>query len=433
MSKSRRIFKKLFWWLSKSKSGSNSSHKKSISEQETTTGEKEEEKLVIKTNPPVEQPQLKEEEKPVININPPIEEPLEPLKPEEKKENEEEKIEIKPIILKDLPKLKEEKPKKKSILPPIINNPEQEEIDAHDFSGRNPETPPPGVTVIVEKQDHRDLDGFRIYLETFNSISSMLYVLDHRKNNFVMRCKYESAENDFDFTGTYSYEEAKKLYREGYTEILEEVKNKVKKIVVKYTLDNSSKSNVVNEEVGFIPNVPNALMNLPASMIHRKPCQRKIRTIKIMYFPIGCCCVNKNTFKKAGITLLAAIQIIELNKIGIKLEIGCKASSGSNEVIACVVNVKNFHERLNIQKLCFPLSHPSMFRRFGFKFNETFPALTDIDFSDGYGRSLSINQLRKYFKFDKNTIILTALFIEDNLDNNVNKLIEYINKQCQIL
>ena len=434
MSKSRRIFKKLFWWLSKSKSGGNSSPKERTSSRETiTTGEKEEEKLVIKTNPPVEQPQLKEEEKPVININPPIEEPLEPLKPEEKKENEEEKIEIKPIILKDLLKLKEEKPKKKSILPPIINNPEQEEIDAHDFSGRNPETPPPGVTVIVEKQDHRDLDGFRIYLETFNSISSMLYVLDHRKNNFVMRSKYESAENDFDFTGTYSYEEAKKLYREGYTEILEEVKNKVKKIVVKYTLDNSSKSNVVNEEVGFIPNVPNALMNLPASMIHRKPCQRKIRTIKIMYFPIGCCCVNKNTFKKAGITLLAAIQIIELNKIGIKLEIGCKASSGSNEVIACVVNVKNFHERLNIQKLCFPLAHPSMFRRFGFKFNETFPALTDIDFSDGYGRSLSINQLRKYFKFDKNTIILTALFIEDNLGNNVNKLIEYINKQCQIL
>ena len=114
---------------------------------------------------------------------------MEPLKPEEKKENEEEKIEIKPIILKDLPKLKEEKPKKKSILPPIINNPEQEEIDAHDFSGRNPETPPPGVTVIVEKQDHRDLDGFRIYLETFNSIASMLYVLNHRKNNFVMRGK----------------------------------------------------------------------------------------------------------------------------------------------------------------------------------------------------------------------------------------------------
>lgn len=86
MSKSRRIFKKLFWWLSKSKSGSNSNPKERTSSRETiTTGEKEEEKSVIKTDPPVEQPQLKEEEKSVININPPIEEPLEPLKPEEKK------------------------------------------------------------------------------------------------------------------------------------------------------------------------------------------------------------------------------------------------------------------------------------------------------------------------------------------------------------
>ena len=82
MSKSRRIFKKLFWWLSKSKSRGSSSPKERTSSRETiTTGEKEEEKLVIKTNPPVEQPQLKEEEKPVININPPIEEPLEPLNP----------------------------------------------------------------------------------------------------------------------------------------------------------------------------------------------------------------------------------------------------------------------------------------------------------------------------------------------------------------
>lgn len=430
MSKSRKIFKKLFWWLSGSKSkGSGDS---SIKKSKPQTEEKHQgEETTIKITSP--SPVKKEEGKPEINTNPPVE-PWEPLNPEPEEKKEEEKIEVKPIILKDLPKLKkEEKPKKKIILPPIINDPEQEEINAHDFTGRDINSLPPGVISIFDKQDHRDLDGFKIYLETFNSISSMLYVLNHRKNNRVMHDNNSSRKGSYSFTGTYSYDEAVKLYREGYTEILEEVKNKVKKIVVNYSLDNSSKSNIVNEEVGFIPNVPNALMNLPASMIHRKPCQRKIRTIRIMYFPIGCCCVNKDTFKKAGITLLAAIQIIELNKIGIKLEIGCKASSGLKEVIACVVNVKNFHERLNIQKLCFPLAHPSMFRRFGFKFNETFPALTDEYFSDGYGMSLSINQLKRYFKFDKNTIILTALFIEEKLDNNVDKLINYINKQCQVL
>ena len=48
----------------------------------------------------------------------------------------------------------------------------------------------------------------------------MLYALDHSKNNFVMRCKYKSAENDFHCTGPSSYVEATKFYREGYTEIL---------------------------------------------------------------------------------------------------------------------------------------------------------------------------------------------------------------------
>lgn len=416
MSKSRRIFKKLFWWLSKSKSRDSSSPKERTSSRETITGEKE-------------------EEKPVININPPIEEPLEPLKPEEKKENEEEKIEIKPIILKDLPKLKEEKPKKKSILPPIINNPEQEEIDAHDFSGRTPETPPPGIKILASLfgESNEDLKGRKIYLETFNSISSMLYVLEHRKNNFVMEGRYESAENDFDFTGTYSYEEAKKLYINGYTKILGEVKKNVKKLVIHYILDNSSRSNVVNEEVGFIPNVPNALMNLPASMIHRKPCQRKIRTIKIMYFMEGNCWMDKNMFKKAGIILLAAIEIIEKQRINIKLEVGCCAGFGETEIIGCVVKLKNYHERTNIQKLCFPLAHPSFFRRFGFKFIETFPALSDRSFRYGYGHSMELDQIKRCYTFEPNTVILNTLFINRKLNNNVNKLIEYINKQCQIL
>ena len=437
MSKSRRIFKKLFWWLSKSKSEGNYSPKERTSSQETiTTGEKEEEKSVIKTDPPVEQPQPKEEEKPVININPPIEEPWEPLKQEEKKEDEEEKIEIKPIILKDLPKLKEEeKPKKKVILPSTINTPKQEEIEAHNFLGRDPDTPPPGIKILASLfgESNEDLKGRKIYLETFNSISSMLYVLDHRKNNFVMRGRYESEENDFDFTGTYSYEEAKKLYINGYTKILGEVKKNVKKLVIHYILDNSSRSNVVNEEIGFIPNVPNALMNLPASMIHRKPCQRKIRTIKIMYFMEGNCWMDKNMFKKAGIILLAAIEIIEKQRINIKLEVGCCAGFGETEIIGCVIKLKNYHERTNIQKLCFPLAHPSFFRRFGFKFIETFPALSDRSFRYGYGHSMELDQIKRCYTFEPNTVILNTLFINRKLNNNVNKLIEYINKQCQIL
>lgn len=433
MSRSKRIFKKLFWWLSgsKSKGSGDSSIKKSKPQtEENPQGEK----TTIEITPPVKK---EEKEKLEININPPVE-PWEPLNPEpEEKKEEEEKIEVKPIILKDLPKLnkEEEKPKKKIILPPIVNDPEQEEINAHDFTGRDSKTPPLGVKILPSLfgESNEDLSGRKIYLETFNSISSMLYVLEHRKNNFVMKDKFESSDNDFDFTGTYSYEEAKKIYRDGYTKILGEVKKKVKKLVIHYTLDNSSRSNVVNEEVGFVPNVPNALMNLPASMIHRKPCQRKIRTIKIMYFMEGNCWMEKSMFKKAGIVLLAAIEIIEKQRINIKLEVGCCAGFGRTEIIGCVVKLKNYHERTNIQKLCFPLAHTSFFRRFGFKFIETFPALTDVSFMNGYGCSMNLDQIKRCYTFEPNTVILNTLFINQELDNNINKLIDYINKQCQVL
>lgn len=425
MSRSRKIFKKLFWWLSKSKSSSLTEKKFNEPEKK----EKPKDKKPVKITPPV-----KEEKKPEININPLIEPWEPPLNPEENKpKEEEEKIEVKPIILKDLPKLKEkEKPKKKIVLPPIVNDPEQEEINAHNFSGRDLKTPPLGVKILPSLfgESNEDLKGKKIYLETFNSISSMLYVLEHRKNNFVMKDEFESSDNGFDFTGTYSYDEAKKIYRDGYTKILGEVKKKVKKLVIHYTLDNSSRSNVVNEEVGFIPNVPNALMNLPASMIHRKPCQRKIRTIKIMYFMQGNCWMEKSMFKKAGIVLLAAIEIIEKQRINIKLEVGCCAGFGVTEIIGCVVKLKNYHEQTNIQKLCFPLAHPSFFRRFGFKFIETFPALTDSGFIGGYGCSMNLDQIKRCYTFEPNTVILNTLFINQELDNNVDKLIDYINKQC---
>ena len=174
-------------------------------------------------------------------------------------------------------------------------------------------------------------------------------------------------------------------------------------------------------------------MNLPASMIHRKPCQRKIRTIKIMYFMEGNCWMDKNMFKKAGIILLAAIEIIEKQRINIKLEVGCCAGFGETEIIGCVIKLKNYHERTNIQKLCFPLAHPSFFRRFGFKFIETFPALSDRSFRYGYGHSMELDQIKRCYTFEPNTVILNTLFINWKLNNNVNKLIEYINKQCQIL
>ena len=113
------------------------------------------------------------------------------------------------------------------------------------------------------------------------------------------------------------------------------------------------------------------------------------------------------------------------------LEVGFFCGYGDTEVLGGVVKVKDYQEKLNIQKLCFPIAHPSFFRRFGFRFVETFPALEDTYFKDGYGCSMNLDSLQKCFTFkDKNAIILNAILIDRELNSDVEKLVNYINSKC---
>ena len=275
-----------------------------------------------------------------------------------------------------------------------------------------------------------------VHLETFNSIEEMLYVLRKRDNNPIMKGCNASSEMDHEhyrFTGTYSYEEAVELFRKGYTDILKEVKENVRRELVKYKMDNSEKSKVLNDSVGFIPNVPNALMRLPESMIIRKPAPRKVRALHIRYFMEGACSVDKSVFKLAGITLLTALEIIEKRRISIRLDCGffCSLGRRDYEAIAGMVKLKNYNERFNLQKMCFPLAHPSYFRRFGFKFLETFPKMTDDTFPHGYGRPLRHSELVSNYKTGKDVIVISSMQICNELGYSVNRLIDYINSQCQ--
>ena len=94
-----------------------------------------------------------------------------------------------------------------------------------------------------------------------------------------MSGKYASKTGDKDFTGTKDYSEAIKLLQTGYNEAAKMLRTDVKqkeKIQSKY-------QQITNHPIphtaviGFIPCVPNAIMNIPNSMISvdRKPQKRK--------------------------------------------------------------------------------------------------------------------------------------------------------------
>lgn len=240
----------------------------------------------------------------------------------------------------------------------------------------------------------------KVIRENFNSIQEMLNILNKRENNNVMRNEFSSQKKDIPgWYGTKSYEEAEELITNGYTEILDEIKAGIK-------FDASENSKIIpeNNVFGYIPNVPNAMMNLPKSMIYSKRIPRKINTIDLVYCPCANGEVISKTYVKNGIKVLNVINSLEKNNIRIRLKVAIKCSECGNEMTLATVTLKNFKEKLNLQKICFPIAHPSMQRRFGFKWLETTPELTDHWWSVGYGRTTTNYPETKEIIFGLNEI-----------------------------
>lgn len=241
----------------------------------------------------------------------------------------------------------------------------------------------------------------KIIRENFNSIQEMLKVLNERENNKVMRNEFSSQKNDGPdgWYGTTSYEEAEELITNGYIEILDKIK-----AGIKFDATENSKIIPENNVFGYIPNVPNAMMNLPKSMIYAKRIPRKINTVDLIYCPVDTIFTEAQEFIDNGIKVLNVINSLEKNNIRVSLKVALKCSECGNEVTLATVTLKNFKEKLNLQKICFPIAHPSMLRRFGFKWLETTPELTDYSWRSGYGRTTTNYPETKEIIFGLNEI-----------------------------
>ena len=133
--------------------------------------------------------------------------------------------------------------------------------------------------------------------------------------------------------------------------------------------------------MGYAPNVPNAIRGIPEAMINTNLITQKRKTISIVYSVDGNCNETVEFFIKTGVVLLAAINIIEKTGIQVELSVGFMAAETNDEIALPIVKIKNCGQRFDLLKTCFPLAHPSMLRRIGFKWLETSPQITDTSFA----------------------------------------------------
>lgn len=271
-------------------------------------------------------------------------------------------------------------------------------------------------------------DGVRVIHEYFSSINQMLKVLESRENNYVMRNEHSSErQGDSSWSGTSSWDEAVKLLTKGYTDVLDKLKLGISKSMKSLTDIEVPKSRIREEVWGTVPLIPNYLQGLPKTMCYRERSPRKIKTIDLVYCPCENCGHSTDEFLNAGIAILSAIRAIEKSNISVKLDCMFMDAVEDNEMAIGVVRIKNYQDRLDLQKLCFPLVNASMERRIGFKYLETCPDLKNSDFSGAYGSTATLKQLEKHLKLPKNSVLLNLITVRDTLKNDPKKVIEYIN------
>lgn len=262
--------------------------------------------------------------------------------------------------------------------------------------------------------------------EHFDSIHSMLAILESRTNNVEMSDQHSSRNGDARFTGTKSWNEAVELFENGYTDVLEQIKSGIAKDV--RATQNQTRRTIQTGVVGYAPHVPNAINGLPNSMIYTNKQPQKIKAVTIYYAPTENCFVKTETFVKSGIAMLSAINILEMSGVRVNLNVVIfnGVNDGETEGSFGTVKVKDFREHLDVQKLCFPIVHPSLFRRFGFKWLETTPQMKKTGWSYGYGHHTPKfnNFIREQLKENEFLIGLTET---ESVKYNPEKLIELLN------
>jgi hypothetical protein len=229
--------------------------------------------------------------------------------------------------------------------------------------------------------------------EYFKSIYELMDVMDERPVNWAFqekaaRGKLASIEDETDqrkpWSGAKTYQAAEQIMADGYNEPLEKMKTALLKIG---QADQYQRPKPKNSFVGYAPNVPAYLMNLPENMILREKTTPKTKTIHLTYSFCAAAKTSTGEMIEAGINFISLVNSLE--KQGYRVKIDAAMIMKENRTTAAmIVNLKEYDQQTNLLKLAFPLVHPAMLRRFGFKWLETTPELKEKDFQFGYGKAL---------------------------------------------
>ena len=275
---------------------------------------------------------------------------------------------------------------------------------------------------------YHEKKGYRVMEYDFSSITEFIYYLDsHKANTDIFGHNLSSETNDYNFTQTNSLEEAKNLCKFGCH------KNFYKIVELKCTLEKyikmaKFKNKQYNYYVGYVPDVKAYLEGNPLSMLNKENPKR--RHVDIYYNSAILGNVSTNQIFNRGAITLSLLEILENMGFSVGLYIFTMSSS-NDQIHYAKFQLKGPNERLNIQKLFFPLCHPSFLRRLVFRLREETPDI-EYHWRDGYGKTCNDYIIRNIINLNDNDIVICQPeemnILGDNIVDDANNMFDYINK-----
>lgn len=246
--------------------------------------------------------------------------------------------------------------------------------------------------------------SYTSYVREFNSLNDFEQYITNTPLNAAFQWEsLHSTTNGYDFTQTHSYDEAVKLFENGWQDMAQQLTKKLD--VIKNQVVDATVQKIMYDVVGFQASVPRYLQGIPTNMVNKKQVvvkQRVITLNKDISYHAG---ITTEQIVEASVQTLQLIKKIEAQGIRVNLNLIFGATKGyTKEVIK--IKLKSANERLNISKLAFPLVHPSMLRRLLFRYIEVAPTVTP-SYVYGYGKPLDGTALKT---FCKDEYVLPRLF-----------------------
>lgn len=232
----------------------------------------------------------------------------------------------------------------------------------------------------------KTIDRSRVFGDAYPNIAAFYERLESGQVQPAFET-HQASQNEGDmaieFTKTATYDEATDLLLNGD----EDSKKRIAENGVAAILKQPQKDERVRQRVlspcGFFPHVPNAIAGRPNSMIAERTQKVRKRVVTVAYNLAVNCNISAEDMQQAAADVVAAI--LKCEKSGVRVNLyAVSVTKDGGDYCAFAIKIKDSAQHLDLLKMAYPLTHPSMLRRHEFRYTETQPGLPD-SFRFGYG------------------------------------------------